>query len=94
MLAENLRKALNLLDWSVPKLSKESGVNNQTIHNWLKGQVPRDLSQVKLVASTLGMSLDELCFGDAPSTKPNVFEEHEDLIYAGQYEVVLRRIKK
>ncbi|EPZ51822.1 Cro/C1-type HTH DNA-binding domain protein [Bacteriovorax sp. BAL6_X] len=93
-LSINLRTLLSEFDWSVPKLAKESGVNTQTIHNWLKGQSPRDLGQVKLVANTLSVSLDDLCFSTIEEKSKEVIKQFQDEIYAGRFEVVLRPIKE
>jgi transcriptional regulator with XRE-family HTH domain len=69
MLMKDLRlsKALKGLIQSknikVVELSRATRVPVQTIHNWLSGQKPRDIVQVKAVADFFRMSIDELCFG-------------------------------
>ena len=78
------------------QLSRATQISVQTLNNWLQGQVPRNLHQVKKVAKYFDMSIDELVFGDVPKIKQkSVIEEFaENEIYAGKYEVILRKIVK
>ena len=85
-----LRQLLNSRDIRPTTLAKEVGVSAKTIHNWLVGQSPRDISQVKKVADFFGVSLDYLCFGKTDGPIESFSEE----INAGVFEVVLRRVKK
>lgn len=94
LLSENLRRILSNLDWSVPKLAKESGVPSTTIQNWAEGKPPRDMRQVKKVAEVLSLSMDALCFEDCSHKEINPIEGYQDEINAGLFEVVLRRVKK
>lgn len=85
-------------DVTLSALSRATGVPKQTIHNWLCGTEPKTLDHVRAVAKYFGLGIEELCYGDMEkSSKKNLanpFEEHEDEIRAGIFEVVLRRIKK
>lgn len=91
-----LEKKLKVLlaehDITIAQLSRATKVPRQTIDNWLAGQEPRSLTQVKLVANFFELSLDELCFGESPK-QPSIQEFNEE-INAGVFEVVLRRVKK
>lgn len=93
LLEKNLRRILTELDWSVPTLSKKSNVSVSTIKNWMQGK-EGNMSQVKMVAEVLGLTLDELCFSDTDVKSINPFKDHESEINAGLFEVVLRRVKK
>ena len=75
-------------------LAKATGVPAQTISNWLSGQNPQNLDQVKKVANYFGVSVDHLCFGETKEMKATEIEEYQDEINAGVFEVVLRRVKK
>ncbi len=97
----NLRRQLLLylerLDLTASQLSRKSGVPKQTISNWLAGQSPKDLTQVKKVATTLGTSVDHLCFGEG-------IEKSGDAAFldalsgdswaGGIFEIKFRRVKK
>lgn len=78
-----------------PTLSKRTGVPRQTIANWIAGQSPQNLEDVRTVAKYFSMTIDELCFGRSLSTEPKrtKLEEYSDEINAGIFEVVLRRRK-
>lgn len=87
-----LKKLLYEYDINISQLSRATKVPRQTIDNWLSGQEPRSIAQVKKVADYFDLSIDEICFGTKP-TKPQI-EEYTDEINAGVYEVVLRRVIK
>jgi len=86
-----LKKLCEDKGMSVTALSKKTGIPAQTIFNWLSGAEPKSLVQVKAVAEFFGVSLDYICFGDKTSQK---FEDYMDDINAGQFEVILRRLKR
>ncbi|AYF45723.1 Cro/C1-type HTH DNA-binding domain protein [Halobacteriovorax sp. BALOs_7] len=94
LLRENLRKILADLDWSVPKLAKETGVPSSTIQNWMEGKPAKDITQVKCVAECLGVTVDELCFSETVPEVKNPLNQFEDEINAGVFEVILRRVKR
>ena len=60
-----------------------------TISNWLAGQKPRDIEQIRIVAEYFDVSIEYLCFGK--ENKKTKIEENMDLINAGVFEVLLRR---
>ena len=76
-----LKKLLAEHDITIAQLSRATKVPRQTLDNWLTGQEPRSLKQVKLIASFFEVSLDELCFGETPQ-KPTI-EQFSDEINAG-----------
>ena len=87
-----LKELLKQRDMSVAQLSRATRLPRQTIDNWLTGQEPRSLKQVKKVAEYFGVPMDFLCFGENPKDKS--IREYEDEINAGVFEVVLRRVKR
>ncbi|MBT4791074.1 MAG: helix-turn-helix transcriptional regulator [Halobacteriovoraceae bacterium] len=77
-------------------LSKHTGVPISTLNNWLSGQEPRSISQVKDVAKFFDHTIDQLCFpiDHLPVTKAqSPIESYQDEIYAGVYEVILRKTR-
>jgi transcriptional regulator with XRE-family HTH domain len=90
-LDRKLKRLLAEYDINISQLARATDVPRQTIDNWLSGQEPRSLSQVKIVADYFDISIDELCFG---SRNQKTIEDYGDEINAGVFEVVLRRIKK
>jgi len=93
ILAKMLKKELQENGVKVTELSKATRVPLQTIHNWLAGQKPRDIDQVKRVADHLGITMDYLCFGEIERTNRDL-AEFRDEILAGVFEVVIRRPRK
>lgn len=94
-----LKRILKENDITVAQLSRATKIPPQTLNNWLSGQEPRKLSQVKTVAEYFEMSLDELLYGDTLISQKNItsknpLNDFSDEINAGVFEVVLRRIKK
>jgi len=78
---------------NVSRLAELTGVNVQTLHNWIGGQNPKNIEQVKVIADFFNVSLEYLCFGEIEQSK-NSINQYQDEISTGVYEVVLRRIKK
>lgn len=74
-------------------LSKATRISEQTLHNWLAGQKPRNIEQVKKVADHFGVSLNYLCFGEIEKANKDL-TEFRDEVLAGVFEVVIRRPKK
>ena len=93
-LKENLKQLLQDNALNVPRLSKLTGISRQTLSNWMAGQSPKNIEQVKTVADHFGVSVDSLCFGKPKKSKSSPIEEMSDEINAGVFEVVLRRVKK
>lgn len=92
-LKDNLKHLAKEHDVTMAKLARATGIAPQTLNNWLAGQEPRSLKQVKKVSDFFEITLDELCFGAAPQNKDTI-ESYSDEINAGVFEVVLRRVKK
>lgn len=63
-LRAGLMDLLNQRKWSCSELSRRTGVPKQTLHNWLKGRVPRRIEQIKQVANVFEITVDDLCFRD------------------------------
>ena len=92
-LGKILKKKLHDEEIKITVLSKATRVPLQTLHNWLAGQKPRDIDQVKRVSDYLGVSLNYLCFGEIEKTNRD-FSEFREEILAGVFEVVIRKPKK
>lgn len=95
MLQTCLKRLLKEEDMTVAQLSRATKIPPQTLNNWLSGQEPRKLSQVKIIADYFEVTLDQLLYGVDPMVqKKNVISDFSDEINAGIFEVVLRRVKK
>ena len=93
VLEKNLKELMAKNALNVPRLSKLTGISKQTLSNWTAGQKPKNIEQVKTVASFFNVSLDYLCFGEETMKEPKITDYSEE-INAGIFEVVLRRVKK
>lgn len=63
-LKKNLRSKLIENKIKIQYLADQTGISRKTLENWLEGQKPRDIEQVKKVADFFKISVDELCFSD------------------------------
>lgn len=61
-LKQNLKSLLERNGIRASDLAKQTGIARQVISDWMSGTNPRNLEQVKRVASYFNQSLDELCF--------------------------------
>lgn len=87
-----LKKLLHEHDITAAQLARATKIPPQTINNWLSGQEPRGLGQIKAVADYFEVSVDYLVYGKEDSK--DKIEKYEDEINAGVFEVVLRRVRK
>ena len=88
-----LKKLLYEHDLAAAQLARATKIAPQTINNWLSGQEPRSLGQLKAVADYFDVSVDYLVYGKEEK-KNEVIEDYKEEINAGLFEVVLRRVKK
>ena len=93
-LKTNLKRILREKDMTVAQLGRLTGVPKTTLAEWLGGGNPRDLNKVKNVANKLDLTVDELCFENGKSSKNNTLKDFEDEIFAGNFDVILRKAKK
>lgn len=98
----NLKKQIEFyldhFDMTASQLARKAFLPKQTVHNWLNGQKPRDMNQVKKVAEVLGVSLDNLLFGegkDSSRVSKNMLGVllSEEWI-GGKFEIKIRRLKE
>ena len=83
-LAKILKELCDERGITISTLSKRSTVPQQTLHNWLSGVEPKNLTQVKKVADFFEVSLDYLCFGKE-AKKPDDITSYRDEINAGVF---------
>jgi transcriptional regulator with XRE-family HTH domain len=83
--SQNLNDFLLKKKLSIHELSRLMDVPVSTIHGWLNGAEPKRIKDLKKVSSFLGLTIDELCFGNdsnepAPeiliTVKKNTFRIH------------------
>ena len=89
-----LKKLLHEHDLTAAQLARATKTPPQTINNWLSGQEPRSLKQIKAIADYFGISVDYLIYGQEEKNSKISIDKYEDEINAGIFEVVLRRVKK
>lgn len=97
-LRNQLRFYLEHREVSATELARKAKVPKQNLSGWLAGKRPADISQVKRVAEALGISLDNLLFGNGAEKKEEKAADLETLLgdnwLTGLFEVKLRRIKR
>lgn len=72
-LRHNLAAVLKARGMTAAELSRRTGVAKQVLSDWMAGVQPRKLEQLFVIAKTLGVSMDDLCF--AKSTGDLSFDE-------------------
>lgn len=93
-LKDNLRFLIVGKDINVSQLARFTNIPINTLHNWLNGQNPQNLEQLKKIADFFQVTIDSLCFGDRPvSSLENPIQEFKEEINAGVFEVILRKVK-
>jgi transcriptional regulator with XRE-family HTH domain len=90
--SENLKKAMLEHKISQKKLSTKVGLPVSTLHGWLNGAAPKNIQDLKKVASIFGLTIDQLCFDDIKQTQPenSLVREEKVVAHFGTVELVLR----
>lgn len=80
------------------ELARKTGVSKQVLSLWLNGSKPKNVDQVKSVADALGVTIDNLMFGDGVDLESAKTTELDALMgtgwVSGLFEVRFRRVKK
>ena len=96
-LNDQLQVHLNEKGLTVASLARLSGISKNTIGDWLTGRKPKNIEQVKKIASVLNTTVDDLCFGDGLKKTTQDLDLDDilgDRWIGGVFEVRLRRVKK
>ncbi len=89
-----LKHYLNEQKISASELSRRTGISKQSISDWLAGVHPRDLSNLKRVADELGVSVDNLLFGQGTMVKlEGIPLDNDQGWVSGVFEVKFRRMR-
>jgi transcriptional regulator with XRE-family HTH domain len=64
ILRHELKRLLLDKGISASDLARKTGISKQVISDWLAGVMPRNLMQLKQVASFFDVPVDHLCFGE------------------------------
>lgn len=86
-----LKELLRAKDMTVADLSNRTEVPVNTLHNWLAGQNPRNVVQLKRVADYFGVTVDYLLFGNSRTLDTNKMSE---ILLKGHFELIIRPIKQ
>lgn len=97
-LKRQLRYYLEKRDLTAAQLARKAEVPKQSMSGWLSGNNPRDVRQVKRVADALGISLDNLLFGNGEDAATSKGTDLGSLLgdewLSGTFEMKIRRVKK
>jgi transcriptional regulator with XRE-family HTH domain len=96
-LKNQLHFYLRELGITASQLARKAGIPRSSISDWQAGTKPRNIADVKNVATALGTTLDNLCFGDGaePKQSSDPFESaFGDGWFGGLFEIRVRRIKR
>lgn len=89
-----LNKQLKILlqnkDITVAQLARATKISAKTLYQWLNGQSPKNLIQVRKVADYFEVTIDFLAFGIVAKNKTEL-TDFQNEINVGIFEVVLRK---
>jgi DNA-binding Xre family transcriptional regulator len=90
-LRKNIKKILNERGMTLTALSEKSGIPLQTLKNWSSsGGKPGNVDQLRSVCKVLGVTIEELVYGEVHHTIDSLKED----LMIGRFEVILRPINK
>lgn len=92
-LNKQLKTLLQNKDVTVAQLSRATKISAKTLYQWLNGQSPKNLVQVRKVADFFDVTIDYLAFGIIRENKSEI-ADFQNEINVGHFEVVLKKIKK
>ncbi len=86
-----IKDLLKKRDMTVADLSKMTKVPVNTLHNWIAGQPPRNIVQLKRVADFFCVTVDYLAFGTCQLVD---YTKLPEIMLNGSFEVILRPTNK
>ena len=93
-LAKHLKELIRHADVTIAQVARKTGVPAKTLYKWVEGQNPRNIEQVKKVANFFDKTVDELCFGESEKHgRGSPLKDLEEEIFAGNFDVILRKAK-
>ncbi len=90
-LKTNLKKLIADKNINAIKLSKATGVPKSTLSDWLLGNSPKNITQVKAVAEYFNVSIDELVFSDSKKKSMTTEKSDSELLMFGNFDVYLKK---
>lgn len=92
-LNKQLKTLLHNKDVTVAQLSRATKISAKTLYQWLNGQSPKNLVQVRKVADYFEVTIDYLAFGILERSKSEIADFRNE-INVGHFEVILKKIRK
>lgn len=92
ILSRQLKNLLKDRDVTVAQLARATMISAKTLYQWLNGQSPKNLIQVRKVADYFKVTIDYLAFGVLQKNNSEL-TDYKTEINAGVFEVILRKQK-
>lgn len=87
---QNMKSYIERNDINLKQFAKKINVPVSTVHGWLNGVEPKSIRDLKKIATFMGITVDELCFGDG---RENMQTDLKVTIGDRTYTVLLTRAK-
>lgn len=91
-IGEILSSLMEDQNWSIAKLSRETGVPQSTLREWCLNRSPKNPVQVQKVADVLGVSMHYLYFGEQDKQEP-IQKILKEEVFQGTFEISIKRVK-
>lgn len=92
-LKNNLKLLIGKHQLNATKLCKATGIPKSTISDWLLGNSPKNIKQVKILADHFNITIDELVFGETSLDPFSRNEDVSELLSLGNFDVYLKKRK-
>jgi transcriptional regulator with XRE-family HTH domain len=86
----NLKDYISSQGISLNEFARKIKVPVSTVHGWINGVEPKSIQDCKKIAVIMGISVDELCFGEA---KENLETDIHISIGNKSYRILLSKVK-
>ena len=91
-LNKQLKTLLKEKDITIAQLARATKISAKTLYQWLNGQSPKNLVQVRKVADYFAVTIDYLAFGIIQKNNLELIDFKNEF-NAGVFEVILRKQK-
>lgn len=81
LLAKNLDELMKKKRLTLSALSRSSGINKSTLHNYLNGTAPSGLETIRRLSKFFNISIPELMYGDCSGEIRFVIEGRMEGVY-------------
>lgn len=90
---ENLKRLMKEKGFTIRALAAEADISESNIKTWLRGGEPKKLEEVRSAAHVLGVSFEQIVFGEDSMSLERIASQFWEDLYSGIIRVKVEKLK-